>query len=195
VVYFYFDFKDSVKWATESMMRSVAVQIETSLLHNKVSPALEQLYSTCQKTGSGRNPTLDEVTNLIMALSAVAPNVYIILDALDECQNREELLEAIATLKGSVVNAKLFVTSRQEQDIIEGLTEDGFTPMTILEDSIEHDIGLYVSSILRNDTHLRRLPEGLKHHIRNTLNAGAKSMCVSSVYFGNLLTFVPGSGG
>ena len=39
--------------------------------------------------------------------------------------------------------------------------EDDFTPLTILEDSIKHDIGLYVSSILRNDIHLRRLPEDL----------------------------------
>jgi hypothetical protein len=93
------------------------------------------LYSNCQKAGSGRNPTLDEVTDLIITLSAFAPNVYIILDALDECQNREELLEAIKTVKHSVINAKLFVTSRQEQDIIERLTEGGFTPMTILENS------------------------------------------------------------
>ncbi|KAN0095697.1 hypothetical protein V8E51_016408 [Hyaloscypha variabilis] len=181
VVYFYFDFKDSVKQATESMMRSVAVQLETSLLHNKVSPALEQVYSNCQKTGSGRNPTLDEVTDLIIALSAFAPKFYIILDALDECQNREELLEAITTLKNSAVNAKLFVTSRQEQDIIECLTEDDFTPVTILEDSIKHDIGLYVSSILRNDIHLRRLPEELKRHIQNTLTAGAKSMQIDMI--------------
>jgi hypothetical protein len=189
VVYFYFDFKDSVKQATESMMRSVAVQLETSLLHNKVSPALEQVYSNCQKTGSGRNPTLDEVTDLIIALSAFAPKFYIILDALDECQNREELLEAITTLKNSAVNAKLFVTSRQEQDIIECLTEDDFTPVTILEDSIKHDIGLYVSSILRNDIHLRRLPEELKRHIQNTLTAGAKSMQVSSIYLKRAANF------
>jgi hypothetical protein len=182
VVYFYFDFKDSVKQATESMVRSIALQIETSLLHDRLSRALEQLYSDCQKTGSGRKPTLDEVTDLIIALSAFAPKVFVILDALDECQNREELLEAIITLKKCAVKAKLFVTSRQEPDIIEGLTEDGFAPVTILEDAIKDDIGLYVSSTLRNDTHLRRLPEELKRHIQSTLTAGAKSMQVSSIY-------------
>ncbi len=178
VVYFYFDFKDSVKQAVESMLRSIAVQIETSLFYGRLSQALEQLYSDCQKTGSGRQPTLGEVTDLIVALSALAPKIYIILDALDECQNRDKLLEAIIALKRSAVEAKFFVTSRQEQDIIEGLTENGFAPMTILEDAIKHDIELYISSTLHNDTHLCRLPEELKRHIQNTLTAGAKSMWV-----------------
>lgn len=158
------------------MMRSIAAQIENSLCYDGLSQALEHLYSDCQNAGSSRQPTLDEVTNLIVALSALAPTVYIILDALDECQNRDKLLKAIITLKESAIRAKLFVTSRQEHDIIECLTKDGIAPMTVLEDAIKVDIGLYVSSTLHNDPHLRRLPEELKTHILSTLNAGAKSM-------------------
>jgi hypothetical protein len=176
VVYFYFDFKDSAKQATNSMMRCIASQIEGSLCCDKISPALERLYRSCQRGGSRRQPTFDEVANLIVSLSALTPRLYIVLDALDECQDRDKLLEAIVALRKSAATAKLFVTSRQESDIIEALTEDGFTPMPILDDAVKHDIELYIRSVLQNDAHLRRLPNDVKRHIQQTLIDGAKSM-------------------
>jgi hypothetical protein len=161
------------------MMSSIAAQIESSLCYDKLSPALKRLYADCQRTGSCRQPTLDEVMNLIAALLTLIPRVYIVLDALDECRDREKLLEAIVGLRKSAVKAKFFVTSRQESDIIEALTEDGFTTISILDDAIKHDIELFINSALQNDTHLRRLPKDLKSHIQSTLTDGAKSMQVS----------------
>lgn len=158
------------------MIRSIAVQLETSSFADRLSPALEHLYSECQRTGSGRQPTLDEVTKLIAKLQEYVPKFYIVLDALDECQDRDKLLEAIATLTESVVKAKLVVTSRREQDIIQNLTEIDFTSISILEDASKRDIEIYVNSVLINDIYLRRLPEDSKCLIQKTLIDGAKSM-------------------
>jgi hypothetical protein len=159
------------------MMSSIAAQIESSLCYDKLSPALRRLYADCQR--SCRQPTLDEVMNLATALLMLIPRVYVVLDALDECRDRGKLLEAIVGLRKSAGKTKFFVTSRPESDIIEALTEDGFTTISILDDAIKHDIELFINSALQNDTHLRRLPKDLKSHIQSTLVNGAKSMQVS----------------
>ena len=159
-----------------SMLKSIAVQIESSSTSDRLSPALEHLYSECKKSGPGRQPTLDEVTHLIAHLEVSAPKFYIILDALDECQDRDKLLEIIKVLSESVFKAKFFVTSRREQDIIDTLTEEKFSPLSIVEDAIKRDIEIYVNSVLENDIHLGRLPEESKSLIQKTLIDGANSM-------------------
>ena len=175
VAYFYFDFKDSVKQSAESMLQSIAAQIEGAKYATMLSPAMEQLYSTCQK-GSRRRATHDEVMNLISALSSTTSKFYIVLDALDECSDRTKLLQTIIALKKAGVNFNLFVASRRESEITESLTENGFRPISILDDAVTRDIGLYINSVLQNDENLRRLPGELKSHIKTTLMDGAKSM-------------------
>ena len=162
------------------MLRSVASQLEKGLFADRLSPAFERLYSDCYMTGTGRQATLDEVMRLIGALSTATSKAYVVLDALDECKQREKLLGAIVALTEAAANVKLFVTSRRESDIIEALTEDAFKPISIIDDAVTHDIGLYVNSVLNNDDYLRKLPQNLKRHIQCTLMDGAKSMRVST---------------
>jgi hypothetical protein len=65
--------------------------------------------------GKGSKPTLDEYLELLQSLSSEYSEVYIVIDALDECVGkiRETIWNAlVAKLKKHVTNLHLLCTSR-----------------------------------------------------------------------------------
>jgi hypothetical protein len=161
------------------MIRSAAAQLEAEATSRCLSPMLESLYSKCCGTGKRREPTLDEAVNLLASYSVEGSSTYIVLDALDECTDRVNLMSAMETLRKTAPNIKFFVTSRREPDLVESLTEDWFQGLPIEGDALTDDIQLYIRSTLRNDPLLRKLPEDLKDHVQRTLVEGSQSMQVN----------------
>ena len=85
--------------------------------------------------------------------------VYIILDALDECEDRGKLLEDIETITGwELENLHILVTSRREKDIEESLDPlvDGTKKICIQSALVNDDIRTYVHKRLRTDQKLKR---------------------------------------
>ena len=155
------------------MIRSVAAQLECEASLPCLSPTLEHLYSTCCGSGRSREPTLDEALSLLSSYSVNASNTYIVLDALDECKDRVNIITAIKTLKEAASYIKLFVTSRREADLVEGLTKDFSQGLPIEGDALIDDIRIYVNSVLRLDPLLVKLPEHLKTHVEHVLVEGS----------------------
>jgi hypothetical protein len=88
MAYFYFDFNDGKKQRHESLIRSLIVQLSTQ--NEKYTEALHALYSHSQ---SGKyQPSYDGLVGTLQSMLQSYPKTYIILDALDECTDREELL-------------------------------------------------------------------------------------------------------
>ncbi|EXJ54732.1 hypothetical protein A1O7_10073 [Cladophialophora yegresii CBS 114405] len=174
IAYFFFDFKDSEKQLTEAMIRSVAAQLENEASPHCLSPELECLYSKCCGSGKNREPTLDEAVNLLISYSVGESSTYLVLDALDECRDRVNLISVLRKLREIAPNIKLFVTSRRETDLVDGLTEDRFQGSPIEGDALMDNIRLYIRSTLANDRLLQKLPEDLKDHIQRTLVEGSQ---------------------
>ena len=175
LAYFYFDFRSSEKRAAEVMLRSIAAQLERSSYPTQLSSGLKDLYTTCCG-GSRRQPTIAETIHLIKLASMSTQNAFVVLDALDECSERRTLLQVLSALKSSAPQLRIFVASRQEQDILEGLTADCFRPITIATDATKLDIAQFVRSALSQDPHLCKLPEDLKSDVLKALIEGANSM-------------------
>ena len=78
----------------------------------------------------------------------------IIIDALDECTTREDLLLWMENLASSG-RARLYLlsTSRREEDIESGLKHWLYQEnlVSIQQDPVNHDIRAYVHGRLRND--------------------------------------------
>ena len=122
-----------------------------------------------------------ELKTLLSLLVRDLEDVFIVIDALDECPKgyeRGELLQLIRDIKSwSLPNLHLLSTSRQEPDI-----EDELTPLLtsaaipIQGSEVESDIKLYIASELATDSKLRKWPSNIRVEIANTLAAGANGM-------------------
>jgi hypothetical protein len=99
--------------------------------------------------------------------------VWIVLDALDECRTRDEfiaggLLSWIQNLQNSQTNIHLLVTSRREQDIEAAIKswahDDDIIP--IQSELVEDDIKAYIYSRVREQGELSR-----RWHSRPTIQS------------------------
>jgi len=111
------------------------------------------------------------------------PQVYIILDALDESAKRAELMEMLEEMAGwQLQNLHLLVTSRSERDIescLEGFVDEQ-NRICLQSTLVDQDIQRYVRQRLSNDKRLRKWEKDATttRQIETILMSGAKGMCV-----------------
>ena len=177
VGYFYFDFNDDEKQRHENMLRSLLKQI--SVRHMSTPQALDKLYSGCAK--DGRQPTTVELLAVLKDVIEGFQETFIILDAMDECKDREELLQDIQKLAAwKIGNLHVLATSRKEKEI-----EDSFEYLVKDEERIglqsalvDDDIRAYVHERLLTDQQLKRWRNrpDIQKEIETTLMAKADGM-------------------
>ena len=138
---------------------------------------LVNLYACC---GNGhQEPTLDDLQNTLERILDGFSSTFIILDALDECSEREKLLNWIQTFilgKDIDLGLHLIVTSRSEWEI-----EDKFKfyhYLDLVEEPENHDLVAYLDYQLQNDSDLQKWNSGTQEQIRLTLMKKADGMYV-----------------
>jgi hypothetical protein len=111
------------------------------------------------------------------------PQSYIVLDALDECAQRAELMEMFETIVGwKLPNLHLLVTSRRERDIESSLK--GFVDLQnsicLQSEVVDKDIQRYVRQRLSDDKRLRKWKKdaSMMGQIETVLMSGAKGVYV-----------------
>jgi hypothetical protein len=106
---------------------------------------------------------------------------YIILDALDECLDRHELLSRIEEIQGwNLAQLRMLVTSRRVEDIEDSLdslvdAQDGIGIQSALVDA---NASIYIHDRLQNDQRLkgwRNMPH-VQTEIQTTLTEKADGM-------------------
>ena len=160
LLYFYFDFSDSGKQSLDSMVRSL-----TSQLYHKRKDTRKLLDSLFSSYGDGcRQPTADSLCTRLLDMIQQVDEVWIVLDALDECHSRKGtrteglLLWMEDLLHSKLRNVHLLATSRQEEDIESSLSKWARTKdmMHIQSDLVTDDIRAYVRTRVKKDDGLRR---------------------------------------
>ena len=141
--------------------------------------ALELLYSSC---GDGtRQPTLETLLTTFRQMAQNFGAVFVILDALDECNERPELLLDIKKIVGwGLPQLHVLVTSRREKDIEEAMQDLScdLPKICIQSEVVNHDIRKYVRERLQNDLTLKRWRKNtkIKEEIENELMNKANGM-------------------
>ena len=174
VAYFFFSFNDTQKQSPDLMFRSIICQL---IRHMEIPPRLDALYSSCQR--SQRRPTAAELTEVIKTVVQHYSDTYIIIDALDECNQPTELIEVIEILE-LLQNTHLLLTSRKERYLekaLESLVEDHNT-ICLRCDKVDEDIQKYVRYQISCNKDLKKWREipTMKDEIENTLKRGAHGM-------------------
>jgi Cdc6-like AAA superfamily ATPase len=175
--YFFFDFTDPKKQNTDIMVRSLISQLTHRV--TKVSAPLETLFSSC---GNGETrPSPDSIMEVLREMISEFPQVFIILDALDECADRKELLDVIQRIQSwNLDNLHILTTSRKERDIDDSFRSslDQSKMINLQNKQVDLDIQSYIHQRLQTDQTLEkwRKDDSILREIETTLIKGANGM-------------------
>lgn len=155
VAYFYFVYNAQEKQGCEMMLRSLIAQLSAG--GGQAHKQLDALYSTCDTGGS--QPSLTMLLDTLQEILKGFCNVFILVDALDESEERQKLVTSIKQIAGwGIAGLHMLVTSRALKVIEEPLS-------TLLDDEqkisvggafVKDDIRTYVQSRIRTDHKLRK---------------------------------------
>ncbi|KAI9847491.1 MAG: hypothetical protein M1837_002392 [Sclerophora amabilis] len=177
VAFFYFSFTDAQKQSYTILLSSLIAQLfrQQPTLHN-----LEGLYRKYQ-------PGLPTADSLEMALKSIitkSGEVFIIIDALDECpketenEDREDILKWLQEISAlSLTNLHILLTSRKEPDI-EFTLLSSLQSMSVCLGEVQNqeDIRRYVTTQIRQDRKLSTLDEPIRKDIDTALVDGSNGM-------------------
>ncbi|KAJ6514666.1 hypothetical protein DFH09DRAFT_1431650 [Mycena vulgaris] len=146
IAFFYFDFKDKEGQAMDSALRRIILQLSAQSPNSY--RILEERYISNSK---GQTlPTYQELQKILEELLLELGRTYIVLDALDECQeaDQRQLVEFVSTLqKWNQTPLHLLLTSQPRRIFTEWLAS---VPCIDIESDItEKDIRLFVDSELQ----------------------------------------------
>ena len=119
IAYFFFDGRDSQKELQlhNKLIRSLILQLSYTQ-HGGITEKLENLYKRC---GEVRQPSDEQLQNVLRDILDRFSQAYIVIDALDECTDREKTLnwvnKLISDTNRKAANFHILVTSRSEADI------------------------------------------------------------------------------
>lgn len=173
--YFFFDFNDQQKQRPDMMVRSLIAQLLQQCI--QVLPSVDALFKTFKRLQI--QPSMETLLDTLKELIDHFPSSYIILDAMDECENRRDLMVIIKTLHGwKDQGLHLLLTSRREGDI--SITLDRLLEphniVNIQTKTVDGDIKLYVHERLAKDDTLQKWTVEDKQSMEKSLTEGARGM-------------------
>ncbi|KAJ1328910.1 ankyrin repeat domain-containing protein 50 [Microdochium nivale] len=178
LVYFYFDFNDVAKQSTEKAVRSLITQLYNS--QTDLRKDVDALYSSCHD--GGRQPDSASLLQLLQSMFQQAGEIWIVLDALDECRERiggfaGGLLPWIRNLRNVDSDVHLLVTSRPEQDIQVAIEKFARASEVIAlqSDIVSDDINSYIKAHIGEMTRWQNRPD-IQHLMETTLIRKANGM-------------------
>jgi Cdc6-like AAA superfamily ATPase len=173
--YFYFDFNEQKKQDPEMMVRSLLSQLLQQYI--EVLPSIDALFASSQH--GKPPPPFEKLMKVLQELIDKFPTTYLILDALDECENRRELMAIIKTMATwNVQGLHVLITSRRVGDITSTLESvlDAQSIMSIQTQAVDYDIRLYVHQRIADEASLQKWSADHKQLMEKSLAEGACGM-------------------
>lgn len=129
---------------------------------------LERAFHQSHNTPGSQRPNLPLLRRTMEAL-ALHFEILLLIDALDECQQRQDALEFFSDLQKTMPNARILVTSRDEVDIRTEL--HSFTQMRIEGhlSEVNQDVEAYINHRLSSDRKLQWLNASVRSDIASLL--------------------------
>lgn len=177
VIYYFFDFKETEKQGVEGLVASLIAQLVATC--NVLPEMLLSLYERHKLRNLDRpSPaTVDELLTVLIHLLNRPTATFIIIDALDESDEREPLLQSIYTIfDNSGTNCKYFFSSRAEKDLEVAMEGLNVKHLPVKRNAVDQDVGIYVRAMMETHKRLCAHRQGIKDLITNTLIEGANGM-------------------
>lgn len=151
------------------MIRSIVAQLTTQQAN--ISPALESLFDGTRDRHSP--PPLNDLLEVLPKLLQEFNSVYLVIDALDECVDLKELLYQLEMIKKwKQETLHIIVTSRQEPNIEDKLSDLITDKVSLCEAMIKDDITLYLNAELAKC----KWPSGVRKSVKKSLSHRSEGM-------------------
>ncbi|KAF2727946.1 hypothetical protein EJ04DRAFT_504871 [Polyplosphaeria fusca] len=125
----------------------------------------------------GSEPTVAELLQALEQVLGHFDNVYFVVDALDECSNRENLLAILRTLATQPGFEKLRILSSSREYIdIKRAMDFIAKPVSMSNEFVQNDIRLHVEALLRSNSKFGRWPQELLSEVTEIVPKQAKRM-------------------
>jgi hypothetical protein len=138
---------------------------------------LAKLYHSCHDGGSP--PSVESLNATLLLILDAFDDVFIVLDALDECAKRNDVLKWIKEMtswrKGKL---HLLATSRPEEDIAKHLRLLDPDYVNMEQELITGDVNRYIDCILDGEDAFDRWNDEIKANIKSKLLESAGGMFV-----------------
>jgi len=113
VAFFYFDYRDQDRQTPTSLLLSLLKQIVATLL--EIPKCVVDSYERARAHGGSESLPLRELENMIFDIASGVRQIFLIIDALDECEeptHRKTLLQIFGRIS-RISNIHILITSRQ----------------------------------------------------------------------------------
>ena len=175
--YFFFDGRDGQRGLqlVDSLVRSLIAQFAAP--YGGIPATLAKLY---QSSHDGRSqPSMESLQSVLLNILESFDDIYIVLDALDECTERKDLLKWIKQMTSwKKSKLHLLTTSRPEEEIAKQLRLLDPDHVYIKQDLVTHDIEMHIDSVLDDEDSFDRWNDEIKANIKCKLLEGAGGMFV-----------------
>ena len=158
----------------ETVIRSLIRQL-WDRCHGGIPSVLVDIYKQFDK--GGRQPPIDSLEDALLAIIHGFDQVFIIIDALDECHSRIKFLQWLRNTAGRKGGKLHFaVTGRPEIDIVDIIGCLDRREVCVDADAGNIDIQTYLDHQLLCDPKLNRWPENDRDRVRDELTKGSDGM-------------------
>lgn len=172
-VYFYFDFSQEKKQTVDGFLRSMIAQLSSK--NSSIPDEVRTLYEHSKI--DNQQPSRASLIQTFISLLKKNRLLYMIVDAVDECSEREELMSLVNQIHShDLRHLNMVFLSRREKDLTEGMQEAFRSSLCITSMEITEDIKLHVRRRIETDSRLRKWPQQVKEEIEETLVRGSQGM-------------------
>ena len=123
--------------------------------------------------------TLDDLHNVLQKILDGFNSAYVVLDALDECHERDKVLDWVHNVilyKNENLRLHLITTSRPEKEINDKF--NSYHCVDLVKASGNHNIVAYLDYQLQNDFDWQKWDQKIQNEIKSTLIKQADGMYV-----------------
>ena len=176
LAFFYCNRNETERQSPLSVLRSFVRQLST-IAHDQdsIQKNLRQLYIQTQLKAS--ELSMETCRGLLLELINLYPKTTLVLDALDECDNRKRgILHGTFEyfLDHSLRPVKIFISSRPDSDIKERFK--GRANIEIQAADNHDDIATFVKSEITKHRRWNKISRGLQEEIVGTLQKRSQGM-------------------
>ena len=154
------------------LIRSLIYQLLGSSL--KLPSPLSRLFAAC--ANGNRQPTSENMLAVLHEILIALGETYIVIDALDECTERQELFKVFRDFVSRTPKLHLLATSRKEPDIVSLIQPLATHNIGLDPQIISADINTFISETLKSDDKLKVWSSNTHMQIEEALMKGANGM-------------------
>ena len=162
VAMFYCDFRHQQDLTATNIIGAILKQL---VVKDEVLEHVQAAFQEAKAEVGGRGPRLPDTVEMLKQAVVTLPQVFICIDALDECLSKHllELLESIRDVLEKSPRTRIFVTGRPQVEA--EITRRFTNRVSVLINPKMHDVKIYLEKKLEMDPEPEAMSDTLRADI------------------------------